>query len=265
MGKKKIENIVILGSGNVASHLGIAFLRMGINILQVYSRNYDHAKKMADQLKSKAVHDVSKISLSADMLLFCISDSAFLPVLEQRKWNDAFLVHTAGTVSADVFKPFTGNYGVLYPYQSLTENIEITFSSIPLFVEANTQENKILLNNLAAGISERIYSFNSNERAILHLAGVFANNFSNHMFLIAHEILKKAGLPVNLIHPLIEETTRKAIIVGTQKSQTGPALRQNANVMKKHIEMLEANPDWQKIYTFASESISKYHNTDGEL
>jgi predicted short-subunit dehydrogenase-like oxidoreductase (DUF2520 family) len=262
---KDIQTIVILGSGNVATHLGLAFHQAGLKILQVFSRDLSHAEELAGKVNAQAITDVDKVNFNADFVLFCISDSALLPVLEKRKWDNTFLVHTAGTVAMDIFQPFTGNYGVLYPYQTITKSRKINFSDVPFFIEGNTRKNEELLKDMTGKISGHIHLFNSAERSILHLAGVFANNFSNHMIRIATEILIKAGLPNHLINPLIEETFKKAIEIGPHGAQTGPALRHNTEIMNKHIEMLASNSDWQKLYTFVSESISKFHNTDGEL
>jgi predicted short-subunit dehydrogenase-like oxidoreductase (DUF2520 family) len=262
---KEIQSIVILGSGNVATHLGLAFHQAGIKIIQVFSRNLSHAEELARIINAHAISDIDRINLDTDLILFCISDSAVLSVLKQRNWENALLVHTAGTIAIDVFQPFANNYGVLYPYQTFTKNRKLNISEVPFLIEGNTRENDELLKDLTSKISSHIHIFHSPERSMLHLAGVFANNFSNHMFLIAKEILSKAGLPDHLIYPLIEETSRKAIETGPFNSQTGPALRHNIDIMNKHIEMLASNPDWQKIYTFVSESISKFHNIDGEL
>jgi predicted short-subunit dehydrogenase-like oxidoreductase (DUF2520 family) len=262
---KEIQSIVILGSGNVATHLGMALHQAGLKILQVYSRHLSHAEELALVINANVISEINQVNVNADLILFCISDSALDLVLEQRNWENAFLAHTAGTVAADIFQPVTQNFGVLYPYQTFTKTRKINFSEIPFFIEGNTNENAELLKGLAEKISEHIHLFNSAERSIYHLAGVYANNFSNHMYTIAKEILTKAGLPNHLIHPLIEETARKAIAIGPNQAQTGPALRQNFDVMKRHIEMMDSNPDWQKLYTFVSESISKFHTTDGEL
>jgi predicted short-subunit dehydrogenase-like oxidoreductase (DUF2520 family) len=262
---KEIQSIVILGSGNVATHLGKAFHKNGLRIIQVYSRNLLHAEELAQTINANAISDIDRINLNADLILFCISDSAVLSVLKQRSWNNSFLVHTGGTAAIDVFQPFTSNYGVLYPYQTFTKNRVLDISEVPFLIEGNTRENEELIKDLTRKITSHVHLFHSPERRLFHLAGVFANNFSNHMFVIAKEIVTKAGLPDTLIFPLIEETVKKAMEIGPHNAQTGPALRHNVEIMKKHIEMLASNPDWQKIYTFVSESISKFHITDGEL
>jgi predicted short-subunit dehydrogenase-like oxidoreductase (DUF2520 family) len=138
--------------------------------------------------------------------------------------------------------------------------------NVPFLIEGNNSYSEGLLLQLAQKVSDQAVSMNSEQRTSIHLAAVFASNFSNHMYSIASEILAKNNLPFNFLKPLIEETTNKALHTSPFTAQTGPARRNNTEILQKHIEMLASEPDWQKIYTFASESIiNLYREKDGKL
>jgi predicted short-subunit dehydrogenase-like oxidoreductase (DUF2520 family) len=258
--KKKIKDIVIIGSGNVASILGNEFLKKKIKVLQVYSRTEAHAKKLASKLNCNYTSDVDQIEPSADLYLFTVSDSAIQSILKQGNWQGKTLAHTAGSVPLEIFKPFSENYGVFYPFQSFTKERKIDLSETPFFIEGSNEQVTIQLQNLAQHISSKVEVASSQQRAILHLAGVFVSNFTNHMVTIAFNILKENNLPKESIYPLLKETVEKAIDINPEKAQTGPAIRNNKEILDKQVQMLQENPEWQKIYTFVSESINKFHN-----
>jgi predicted short-subunit dehydrogenase-like oxidoreductase (DUF2520 family) len=261
---KSIKKIVILGSGNVASNLAPAIQAKGLEIVQVYSRSLDHAAELAGRVGAEPVSEIKQLTEDADLYLFCISDSAIISLLEQKSWEGKLLAHTAGSMPLEIFKPYTQHYGVVYPFQTFTKGYFVDIEKVSVFVESSTAEIQILLESFAKKITPHVSRIDSVQRTVLHLAGVFANNFGNHMFSIATELLRKNDLEIESIRPLIEETCRKALCMDPKLAQTGPALRNNEQVLNKHIEMLHAEPDWQKIYTFVSSSIKNFHKQNDE-
>jgi predicted short-subunit dehydrogenase-like oxidoreductase (DUF2520 family) len=171
------------------------------------------------------------------------------------------LVHTSGSLSLDIFKSYSGRFGVIYPLQTFTKGRKIDFYKIPLFIQGNSSETLALLYSFCNRISEKIIKIDSDKKVVLHLAAVFANNFINHLLTIAYELLKQNKLPAEYLYPLIEETVHKAMEMDPKLTQTGPAVRNDLDTINNHIEMLSKKPEWQKIYTFVSENIQKYYNS----
>ena len=146
----------------------------------------------------------------------------------------------------------------MYPLQTLSKAHPLRLGHIPFLVEGSSREVSEKVFTLASSISERVEVVDSATRLIIHLASVFANNFSNHMVHIAHRILKEQNLSATLLDPMLEETYRKIIRVGTREAQTGPAVRDDQITMKRHIELLKNHPEWEKLYTFISREIARY-------
>ena len=253
-----VQSAVIIGAGSVAWHLGLALQAKKISILQVLSRTDDPAKELAGILKTGYSLDFEKIIPNADLYIIAVSDDAIDEVVKKLRLDSQLVVHTAGGVPMSVFKGRFENYGVLYPLQTFSKKREIHFDEVPLCIEANKQENLDKLNQLAKLISRKVLSVNSEKRAALHLAAVFACNFTNHMYSIADQILNKHDLNFSILHPLIIETALKAACIKPLEAQTGPALRNNRTLMDKHMIMLEKDPAIRKIYHILSENIRKY-------
>ncbi len=251
------NGIVILGAGNVATHLSIALKKAGLEIKCVYSKTIDAAKKLALKVDSHYTNKIEQIPVEADLYIIAVKDEVIEVVIKHLKLKYGVVVHTAGSISIDVFKEKFENYGVFYPLQTFSKDRETDFSVVPICIEANRKKLEDILLELGKRLSNNVRIVDSNKRKKLHLAAVFACNFANHMYSIATEILKDTDLSFDFLKPLIDETAQKAIDSDPGLAQTGPAVRNDQNVIKEHLRMLKDNPEFEKIYSFVSDSIYK--------
>jgi len=252
--------IVFIGAGNLSTHLSKAFQNAGFEIAQVYSHTEKSANELAKKLQTQYTTNTDHIAKDASLYIISVSDDAIESLVEKLTFTDGLVVHTAGSVSMDVFAGKLKNYGVLYPLQTFSKLRPVNFSDMPVFIEANTAENLNKLRTIAKAISLKIYDASSEKRMQLHLAAVFGCNFVNHLYHLSAQIAQQAGFDFSVLTPLILETAQKAIVSGTPKEvQTGPAARNDLKVMRKHIEMLASQPEWKKIYAMLSENIRYLH------
>ena len=250
--------VVIVGSGNVATHLSLAMASLeGIEICQVYSPTEAHAQILAERLNCDFVTNPTQIRKEADVYLFALKDQALETVIRAVPANNGLWLHTSGSMPMQVFAGYTERYGVLYPLQTFSKSKEISFQGIPLFIECHREEDKNCLEDLARRLSGKVCELSSEKRRSLHLAAVFACNFTNHIYALAEEILAKEGLSRDYLFPLIDETAAKVHELPAQEAQTGPAIRYDENIINKHLGMLADDPDVQTLYRLLSQSIHK--------
>ncbi|OQX99555.1 MAG: hypothetical protein B6I24_02320 [Bacteroidetes bacterium 4572_128] len=253
--------IVILGAGNLATHLAKNLSFQKNEILQIYSRTKKSAKILANFLKTDFTNDLNKICKNADLYIFSLKDEFIKDILEKINLRNKFFVHTAGSLGINIFQNYTKNFGVFYPLQTFSKNTYIDFKNVPICLEANNEKNLKILENLAKKISYRIFFINSKKREVLHLSATFSCNFVNHFYAISNEILKKNNIPFDILRPLIFETSKKIEKNLPLKVQTGPAIRNDKNIIKKHKEKLNFySSNWNKIYNFVSDDICKLQN-----
>lgn len=257
--KTQINTIVFVGSGNVATRLAIALHLAGKTILQIYSRSEDSAKLLGDKLGIEFTSDYSEINREADLYILSVPDNALEGVVGKLDLSDRFIVHTSGTSSMDSLNKFL-NYGVFYPLQTFSTEVSLTFKKIPIFIQANSEENLDLLQGLADTISEKVQKINTEQRRVLHVSAVFASNFTNYMYAVAEDILDKNDLSFELLKPLIEETAEKLKNHAPHEAQTGPARRNDKKIIEDHLEILTKYPEYQKIYKLITEQIKKKHH-----
>lgn len=250
-------NIALLGSGNVATHIGGALVEAGCRITQVYSRTLAHAAPLASKWGAAVINQISDIDVTADVYLMAIKDDALEGVIAQLPPLKGVVLHTAGSMNIDVFDGHIERYGVLYPVQTFSIKKQVDFEHIPLAIEASDTETLKCVNQLAQLLSDRVFSCDSAQRLALHVAAVFACNFTNHCYTIADDLLHEHQLGFDLIRPLIRETAEKAMQYQPAEVQTGPAVRQDIQTMEKHLTLLHDHPEWAALYTALSRQIGQ--------
>ncbi len=251
-------DIVLIGSGNVASHLGTALHHANHHIVQVYSRKQSNALELAEQLNAEAISDLANLLPTADLYVISVKDDVITQVVEQMPETKGLVVHTAGSVSVDVLSRYK-NYGVFYPFQTFIKSAHLQFDNIPILVEANTEKNTSTLLKLGKDLSGKVLRASSEQRGALHISAVFACNFVNHMYRLGEDVLKDSGLPFELLHPLIKETANKVMKFSPSVAQTGPASRNDQQIIQKHLKQLEGQHELAQIYELLTNSIIKFN------
>ncbi len=235
------KTFFMVGAGNVAWHLSQALKTAGFIPTGVYSRHKNKADTLANILQCKAYDNFDKVKEQASLFVISVKDDAITDVFEKAyaACPDSFFIHTAGSVSIDVFKNKAKSYGVLYPLQSFSIKRDLDFNNIPIFIEGNNNDTTSLLFCIATKISKQpITVLNSEQRKIMHLAAVFASNFTNHCYACAKQLLEESGVKFSALLPLIDETCKKVHELSPEDAQTGPAVRYDKTVMSMQEKML---------------------------
>jgi predicted short-subunit dehydrogenase-like oxidoreductase (DUF2520 family) len=191
------------------------------------------------------------------MYIFSVKDAVLSGVLKKFPRFSGLWVHTAGSLPLTIFAGYSQRYGVFYPLQTFSKNREVHFENIPLFIEANNQGDEEILEAIASTLTEKVICLSSEKRKFLHLAAVFACNFTNHLYVQAAEIMEEQGLSPDLLFPLIRETAEKIKDLPPREAQTGPAVRYDENVIQAHLELLDKDIEKQNLYRTISRSIYK--------
>lgn len=245
--------VVLLGAGNVATHLINAFLQAkNIDLVQVYSRKTTRLQNF------KTIVDTTsnlKQLKEADVYIIAISDDAIAEFSSKLDLKNSLVVHTSGSVALNGLDNTLSRKGVFYPLQTFSATKKIDFTTIPICIEATDNNDLEILKKLASSISKNVFDIDSKQRKNLHLAAVFVNNFANHMYHIGNEICTANNVSFKILQPLIEETAKKVLDLTPYEAQTGPAKRKDTETIAKHLKVLPENQ--QEIYKLITKSISE--------
>ena len=250
----------VIGAGNVAWHLAPALDRH-CHVCNVFSRDIDHASALAARLgNATPIDNVADIDSDIDLAVVCVKDNAIAAVLDAvpEAARDALWLHTSGGCGIEVFGSRFRNCGVLYPLQTFTRDAAVDVDSIPFFIEGNSEATLQRIRTIAEMLSPTVFDADSDTRRKLHIAAVFACNFTNHLCALARDILAPTGIPFSALMPLIDATVEKLRQMPPEKAQTGPAVRGDSKVINAHLGTI-SDENIKNIYSIITNSIINYH------
>ena len=242
-------SLVILGSGNVATHMFQDLQSSKIcTVIQVYNHKRSSLLKFENSVPLTT--DISALK-PADLYLICLKDDVIEYTAEQIKTKAGIIAHTSGNQGL-LTSP--KNSGVFYPLQTFSKTSELDYSTIPFCLEANSEENLSLLKTIASSISQHQYEISSTQRQTLHLAAVFVCNFTNHLYAVGEDICLQEKIPFDILKALIKETADKVQSQSPSEVQTGPAVRRDEKTITNHLKQLNSK-DYKAIYNLMTTSI----------
>lgn len=255
--------ITILGSGNVATHLALAFHQAGYPIAQIWSRDFDHAEILAYRVDAEPINQLSLLKHSSAVYILAVSDDALYELPLDLDMREALVLHTSGSVPLSVLRSTGRYYGVLYAPQTFVRSQQMDYSRLPFCIEASNPVALQMLQQLATSVSTQVYEVDSDQRRWLHLASVFVNNFGNALHALSQDLLEAHGLRFEMLQPLIEMTTQKAVSQEASnhslwKLQTGPAIRHDEKTIDRHLTMLKEDPTLFDLYQLFSHTIQEH-------
>lgn len=257
---KEFKEVVLIGAGNLSTHLGKNLYKKGYKISQVFSKSKDSANTLSKVLKAEPITDFSRIKKDSDFYFICLKDDLISKSIKKIPTLSGIVIHTSGSVNLNVLSSKFENCGVLYPIQTFNKHIKkLSFSNIPLCIEANNEFSYSSIKELANHLSENVRDINSKQRQTIHLAAVFSCNFVNYLFEIADNLLKKEKIDISLLYPLIEQTIAKIKTNAPAEVQTGPAVRNDIKTIEEHLKLLENEKKYQEIYRLLTENIINSH------
>jgi predicted short-subunit dehydrogenase-like oxidoreductase (DUF2520 family) len=252
-------NISFAGAGRVATALCRKLYGAGFHIDSIVSLSENSGRTLAESCGAAWSPSLC-FPESTDVVFVAVPDRSLADVLKAIKCRpDTLVVHTAGSIGLDMFPEHIKKSGVFYPLQTFSHGREVSFKGLPVLLESSDQQSSAILDDLAQKMECETHHFNSEQRLMIHMAAVFICNFTNHMLTEGKQVTVKADVPFEIFYPLLRETVSKAIDLGPEKSQTGPAIRNDSNTIEKHLELLSFSPELQKIYSDISMSIINYY------
>jgi predicted short-subunit dehydrogenase-like oxidoreductase (DUF2520 family) len=252
-----VSKIVLIGAGNTAWALGRALAAVGHEIVQVWSRSLPSAISLATQVGAVFTTDIATLDPDADLYILAVSDDAAATVAAQIKLKRGVIVHTSGILDMAILATCGISYGVLYPFVSMTRDRQPDFDTVTLFIESSNPQSLSAIRAIAHSISSHVREMPSSQRMNLHLAGVFANNFTNQLLVIADILLEEHGLTFDEIRPMLANHLTALQQYPPAALQTGVAYRRDTLAMDKHQALLASHPTFRHLYILLSESIQQ--------
>jgi predicted short-subunit dehydrogenase-like oxidoreductase (DUF2520 family) len=263
----KASTVSFIGSGNLAWHLAPALDNTDFAVREVYSRNPAHAAALVERLyQANAKTSLDFSTSTSQIFIIATSDEAIEEIAQEIILpENAVLIHTSGSQPLSLLRyAATPNIGVFYPLQTFSKSKKVDFKEIPIFLENENSETEKVLQMMAKAIGKSVFKITSHERKALHVSAVFASNFTNHMLLIAQQLMNENNLSFDWLKPLIAEMINKSLTIGPENAQTGPARRGDFEILDRHLEFLSSDESTAELYKIISQHIVDHYH-EGEV
>ncbi len=238
-----MSRVVVVGSGNVASHLARRFMVSdGCELVQVISRNRIQGEVLASSCGLSYSSFEDEIE-SADYYILALKDDVveqvaqrLMPLLP----SGSVICHTSASLPLIECGRADVSSGRFYPLQTFTKGIEVDFDKITIFIESKCGKSSKNLVALSEMVARQGVESDGSVLKKIHLAATFANNFTNRMYQHANMILESAGVELDVLFPLIEEGVDKLVRtnLSPKELQTGAAARGDLNIIMEHRALL---------------------------
>ncbi len=248
----------------MAWHLGHQFIKAGHKVVEVFNRSQIAGQELAEELDAAYVSKPEEITRKADIYIVAVSDHGIDDIILTLQMDKQIVAHTSGAVPMTGMERISLNHGIFYPLQTLTKGTEVDFGQVPIFIEGSNEKVEKELTALAKTISKNVQLLDSRKRRALHVAAVFANNFTNYLYHISSDILRKEKLDFSLLYPLMQETLAKLKNHTPTEVQTGPAKRGDYRTVGEHLNYLQGHDAYREIYLVLSESIMSLYKAPAE-
>ncbi len=250
-----MKKVTLIGSGNVATHLAKALYAAGHQILQIWSREYDHAEALANQVFAEPIDRLNLLYPTADVYILAVTDDALFDLALDLRLREALVLHTAGSVSLRVLQPISRKHGVVWSPQTFIREASMNYSELPFCIEGSSPEVEASIRELLEPVSTHIFRVDTQQRQWLHLAAVMTNNFGNAVNALAQDILQQHNLPFEILHPLITMTAEKIKHGGLWQQQTGPARRRDQKTIDNQRRLIADDAKILQLYDLLTDII----------
>jgi predicted short-subunit dehydrogenase-like oxidoreductase (DUF2520 family) len=255
----------IIGSGNMAWFIVRRLTSYGLVCTSVYGRNIEQVSALANSCAAQVGQSLSDIQdEEGHICIIAVSDAAIVEMAKGLYFTKTTLIHTSGTSSIDLLLPSADNCAVLWPIYSILKNSYPTHRNIPIAWQASSSQSQKEVLNIATLLSDICFEADEEQRRYLHLAAVFANNFTNHLIAISEQICLEQRMSFDYLKPILQQTFERTVSASAKLLQTGPARRNDMPTIGKHIQLLNNHPQWQTLYESLSMSIKKMYEPDKE-
>jgi predicted short-subunit dehydrogenase-like oxidoreductase (DUF2520 family) len=254
--------IAIIGPGRAGSALGRALHNAGYTIAAIGGRNPDNVRNLAEELGARACQSPATTIDLADLTILAVPDDVILPLSTDMVDSlcsaaGKAAVHLSGAQDRTALRPLAQQAslrtGVFHPLQTFrrgpeaVQNVAGTYFGVEADAPLRDQ-----LTQLARDLRGHPFDLTGVDRALYHAAAVFAANYPTMLLAEAIALASQAGLADETARhgmtTLLAGAVNNLRDLAPEEAITGPAARGDQGTIERHLEVLNNDPELQRIY-----------------
>jgi predicted short-subunit dehydrogenase-like oxidoreductase (DUF2520 family) len=254
-------SIAIVGPGRLGDALVRALNRAGYRITEIVYRRTPSSRRRARALakivRARAV-TAANARLDADFIWFCVSDReigrAARSLASATSWKGKAAFHCSGALTSDelsVLHKRGAAVASVHPLMTFVQASVPSFENVPFGIEGD-QAALRLARRIVHDLGGSVFRVRKNRKAAYHAWGTFLSPLLVATLVTAEQVARAAGFSAqdarrNML-PIVRQTLANYARLGPAEAFSGPLVRGEAAVVRRHLRILRRNPEARRVY-----------------
>ena len=196
--------------------------------------------------------------LDADVIWFCVADreiaSAARALEPLSNWKGKAAFHSSGALSSDELG-WLHNRGAhvasVHPLMTFVSGSQPSLQDVSFAVEGDPTAVR-LARKIVSDLGGQAFVIAKKNKSAYHAWGAFTSPLLVAMLVTAEQVAKAAGISAararRRMLPIVTQTLANYAKLGPADAFSGPLVRGDADIVRKHLLMLRRTPEARAVY-----------------
>ena len=262
--------VAIVGPGRLGTALALQLASAGYRISEIASRtpaSRRQVRALAQDLKARSSH-YHDLRLDAGLVWLCVPDREIAAVAAELAvlgiWKGKTVFHSSGALDSDtlnVLRERGASVASVHPMMTFVRGAVPTMKGITFALEGDAAAVR-LARRVVRDFKARTFLIRKEHKAAYHAWGAFASPLLLAALVTAERVAQSVGLKKaearRIMLPIICQTFVNYAALGPAGAFSGPLVRGDADIVRKHLQALKRVPQARAVYIALARSALHY-------
>lgn len=262
--------IAIVGPGRLGSALAPELKRVGYRLSQIVSGD-SSASRRAGRTLAKQVHakwDATGAGLDADLIWFCVPDREIANAAQQLagvvNWRGKVALHSSGALASDelrVLRRRGASVASVHPLMTFVRGSAPSLKGVPFALEGDPVALRVA-RKIVRELGGEAFPISKSKKLAYHAWGAFASPLLIALLVTAERVARDTGFSATQARrrmlPILRQTLANYLKLGPAAAFSGPIVRGDAQVVRRHLKELRKIPGAGEVYGALARAALRY-------
>jgi predicted short-subunit dehydrogenase-like oxidoreductase (DUF2520 family) len=264
-------SVAIVGPGRLGRALALELRRAGYSISEIVSRDTVASKRKARELARKVDAQSStgdSAHLDADLVWFCVPDREIAAASHQLAtaivWKKKIAFHSSGALASDELKALRrrgASVASVHPLMTFVSGSIPSLKGVPFAVEGDATAVRAA-RRIVRNLGGEAFTIRKQHKAAYHAWGAFTSPLLVATLVTGERLARAAGLSAvearKKMLPIVRQTITNYETLGPAGAFSGPIVRGDAEIVRKHLKVLKKVPQARHVYMALARAALQY-------
>jgi predicted short-subunit dehydrogenase-like oxidoreductase (DUF2520 family) len=264
-------SLAIVGPGRLGTALALELRRPGYSISEIVSRDTVASKRKARELARKVDAQSStsdSAHLDADLVWFCVPDREIAAASQQLAtatvWKKKIAFHSSGALASDELKALRrrgASVASVHPLMTFVSGSIPSLRGVPFAVEGDAAAVRAA-RRIVRNLGGEAFTIRKQHKAAYHAWGAFTSPLLVATLVTGERLARAAGLSAvearKKMLPIVRQTITNYETLGPAGAFSGPIVRGDAEIVRKHLKVLKKVPQARHVYMALARAALQY-------